>query len=339
MYNVGENVSMNFSLEYESIPFDIIIEAAEHIDKKELFNYCLAEMKKKKYEKTDFYHGFQQLLENLAVTVDPDAFIALQDELFAGVKDKSSYEAETILRRKINFYLRLGQKKKAWDLVKENMQIESFRLKVVKRKIEKQNFRTAKKLINDFISTKEENPENYFNRTWLGLLLDIAQKENDIPAVRRLSYRFIKKYFNKEHYNIYKAAFSPSEWADEREKLFLHYSKKKGFSNSAANLLTEENDAERLLNYVEKYLYLDNLEGYYKVFASDYPEKTLEMFKKVLIPYADNNTGRSFYEHILSVLKKMSRIKGGKKAASELVADFRMYYKNRRAMMEVLSGF
>jgi len=50
-----------------------------------------------------------------------------------------------------------------------------------------------------------------------------------------------------------------------------------------------------------------------KVFASDYPEKTLEMFKESLILYADNNTGRSYYEHILSLLKKMSRIKGGKK--------------------------
>jgi len=62
------------------------------------------------------------------------------------------------------------------------------------------------------------------------------------------------------------------------------------------------------------------------------------MFKKVLVPYA-TNTGRSYYEHILFLLKKMSRIKGGKKAASDLVTDFRIHYKNRRAMMEVLSGF
>jgi len=35
----------------------------------------------------------------------------------------------------------------------------------------------------------------------------------------------------------------------------------------------------------------------------------------------------------------MSRIKGGKEAASDLVEDFRFQYKNRRAMMEVLSEF
>jgi hypothetical protein len=342
LYNVGEDVSPYFSLEYQSVPFDIINDTTEHIDKKELFKYCLAEMKKKKYEKTDFYHGFQQLFENLAVTVDPDVFIALQDKLLVNVKDKSSNEAENILQRKINFYQRLGQKKKAWDLIKENIQIESFRLEVVKEKIEEQNFKTAKKLINDFINdfinSHGINPEKYFDGTWLGLLLYIAQKESDIPAVRKLSYRFIEDYFSKERYQIYKATFSPTEWADEREKLFLHYSDEKGFSHSAAEFLVAENEIEHLLHYVEKNLYMDNLERYYKVFSSDFPEKTLEMFKKVIVPYA-TNTGRGYYEQILLLLKKMSKIKGWKKAASDLVEDFRFQYKNRRAMMEVLGGF
>jgi hypothetical protein len=339
LYNIGKDASMIFSLEYQSVPFDIINDTTEHIDKKELFNYCLAEMEKKKYEKTDFYHGFQRLLGNLAVTVDPDAFIALQDKLLADVEDKSSYEAETILKRKIKFYLHLGEKKKAWDLIKENMQIESFRLRVVKRKIEKQKFKTAKKLINDFINAQGKDPEKYFNGTWLGLLLDIAQKEKDTPSVRKLSYRFIENHFKIEHYQIYKASFNSAEWTAKREKLFRHYSGDKYFSHSAAELLVAENEIERLLNYVEKYLYIDDLERYYKVFAHNYPEKTLEMFEKALIQYANNNTGRSYYERILSLLKKMSRIKGGKKATSDLVAEFRLHYKNRRAMMEVLSGF
>jgi hypothetical protein len=338
LYNIGENVSLIFSIEYQSVPFDIIDEAADHTDKKELYNYCLSEMKKKKYEGTDFYDGFQRLFENLAAMLDPDAFITMQDELLAGVKDKSSYEAETILRRKIDFYRRLDEKKKAWGLIKENIQIESFRMKVVKRKIKKQNFQLAKKLINDFINSQKEDHEKYFNDTWLELLLDIAQKENDMPAVRKLSYRFIEEYFSEKYYQIYKETFSPAEWADEREKLFLLYRGTKSFNDSAASLLIAENDTKRLLCYVEKHLYMDNLERYYEVFASDYPEETLAMFKKVLIPYA-TNTGRYCYEHILSLLRKMSQLKGGEKAASDLAADFRIQYKNRRAMMEVLNEF
>jgi hypothetical protein len=139
---------------------------------------------------------------------------------------------------------------------------------------------------------------------------------------------------------MYKATFSPEEWADEREKLFLHYyGDENYFDPSAADFLVEENDSGRLLNYVEKYLSMDNLERYYEVFADDYPEKTLEMFKKALVPYADNNPGRSHYERIRSLLEKMPAIEGGEKAAADLVACFRIHYKNRRAMMEILRGF
>ena len=169
--------------------------------------------------------------------------------------------------------------------------------------------------------------------------MDIAQKEKDISAVRKLSFLFIEDYFKNNYYQIFKSTFKPAEWASEQEKLFLHYSREKYFSRSAANLLKTENETERLMNYANKYLAIDVLEEYYNVFASDYPEKTLELFRKVLVSYADRNTGRSSYQHILAFLKKMSRIKGGKKAASDLVAEFRIEYRNRKAMMEILGKF
>ena len=84
---------------------------------------------------------------------------------------------------------------------------------------------------------------------------------------------------------------------------------------------------------------MEELEAYHKVFASVYPERTLDLFKKVLVPYVDNNTGRSCYEQVLSILRMMSRISGGKKLALEMVNEFRAHYKNRSAMIEILGRF
>ena len=113
----------------------------------------------------------------------------------------------------------------------------------------------------------------------------------------------------------------------------------KYFNSSVANLLAFEKEAERLLQYIEKYLSAQQLEEYYKNFSSVYPDETLELFRKALISYAENNLGRSHYEYIYSLMKKMSQIKGGKEAALELAANFRTQYKNRRAMMEILGQF
>ena len=339
--NIGEE-NHYFSDEYQSIPFDIMGKAAKHLDetdKEELFNFCFLELKKEEYEKTGFYYSFLGLFESLALTVDPDAFIALQDELLADEEDKSSRNVESILRRKVEFYRRLHQPEKAWALLEGNMQIVSFRKEVVENYIEKGKFTEAKKRINDFFTEQEEKDNPYTGTAWYKLLLQIAEKEKDIPAVRELSYRFIKGHFNGKYYEIYRDTFNSDEWAMEMEKLLLEYGNEKSFRSSVADLLAAENETERLLHYIEKHFSLNKLETYYNIFASEYPEKTLELFKEPMISYAENNIGRSHYLYIASLLKKMSKIEGGKKAVSELVAGFRVKYKNRRAMMEILNRF
>jgi len=335
LYEIGGETYSTFPRKYRSTPFDILEDAAKHTGKRELFDYCLVEMKKEKYTETDFDDDFHRLFATLALKVDPGAFLALQDQLLAKITDKSSDAARTVLQRKIDFYKRLGQSGKALALLEENIQIVSFRLELVEIKIAKQDFGAAKRLVNDFLMG-EGKPAHYLYNTCRKLLLDIAQKENDMPAIKELAYGFVKEAFQQNYYEIYRATFIPEEWAAEREKLLLRYSEPKYFSDSAANLLAAEDDAERLVQYIEQHLSSENLVRYYKSFASAYPEKTLELFEKIIVTYAENNIGRSHYEYVFSLLQKMSKIKGGKKEAADLVSVFRLRYKNRRAMMEIL---
>jgi len=137
-----------------------------------------------------FYEGFQRLFATLALKVDPDTFLAFQDQLLANIADKNSHAAETILRRKVGFYQRLGRNVKALAILEENIQINSFRLEVVERKIAKKDFEEAKRLINDFFMG-EGDREHHLYRTYRKLLLDIAQKENDVPVIKELAYGFI----------------------------------------------------------------------------------------------------------------------------------------------------
>ena len=335
LYNADEETYTAFNRVYQTVPFTIFEDAVRHANQKELLDYCLSEIKKDKYVGTGFYEGFQRLFATLALKVDPDTFLAFQDQLLANIADKNSHTAETILRRKVDFYQRLGRNGKALAILEENIQINSFRLEVVERKIAKKDFEEAKRLINDFFMG-EGDREHHLYRTYRKLLLDIAQKENDVPVIKELAYGFIKDNFKQEYYEIYKAVFDPDEWADEREKLFLRYSDQKYFADSAANLLAAEADAERLMHYVEKYISSENLVRYYKSFATAYSEKALELFKRVVVSYAEQNVGRSHYEYVVSLLKKMWKIEGGKEVVSELVAAFRIRYKGRKAMLEIL---
>jgi len=335
LYNAGKETATMFYSKYQSIPFDILEGMAKHANKREMFDYCLSEMNKKKYATAYFYDEFHRLLATMALKVDPDAFLGLQDQLLANITDKSSDEVETVLRRKIDFYKRLGQPGKAQALLEENIQVDSFRLEVAERKIKKRDFEAAKQLINDLLLW-EGKREHYLYRTCRKLLLDIALKEKDIPEVRKLAYGFIKDSFQQEYHEVYKATFAPGEWAAEREKLFLRYGDQKHFSDSAANLLAAENDAERLMQYIEEHLSPECIMKYHKFFAPAYPKETLKLFEEAVVSYAENNIGRSHYEHVFSMLQKMSKVNGGKKAASDLAAYLRARYKTRKTMVEIL---
>ena len=338
LLDIGDDYSYMFSEDYTTIPFDILGETADYTDKKELYEYCLSEMIKEKYAGTEFYENFNRLLGTLAASGDSDSFIALQNDMLNKIEDKSSAETEAILQRIIEFHKRSGQPDKAQAVIDDNLQIKSFRIEAVKKRIEDKNYSSAKKLIHEY--AEKNNDQDANNRQpWEKLLLDIAIKENDIPSIRKLSFKYIEYSFNPEYYKIYKAAFNPAEWKTEREKLFLHYSKGKQFSNSAADFLAAESDTSRLIKYIEKYPDVKNIEKYHSILAYDYPEKTVDMFKNSIAVYAEANTGRSHYRYIISLLENLSKLPNGKKAARELTEEFRIRYPTRRVMQEMLRKF
>ena len=326
---------------YQEKPFELLTEIVSNptVNSNELFQYCIAEMGKTKYEGPDMDDNFNDLLAEIAHTENEfDEFIALQDRLLQNIRDKSSSEAQGIIERKIAFYRKNKQPETAWQLVSENLQIKSFRKQVIKQKIAEEKFAEAKKLIADFHSSSESD-NNYYHREWDELALSIAQKEHDIPVIRKIAFAFIENYFEKEHYRIYKSSFKPTEWEKEVQNIIAHYEKKgKNYSNSVADVLVEEHDACGLKKYIEKHLTIERMEQYYAHFAADYPNETLDLFRKVINHYAEKNIGRNHYEYLARLFKKIGNIDGGKEMAKVMIAQYKIQYKGRRAMVEVLGN-
>jgi hypothetical protein len=126
----------------------------QEIDHQGLFEYCKSETSKPKYKGMDMYNGFSGLLMKLSVMVGSNDFIALQDKLLKEIKDKNSWDAQKILQQKIDFYRNNKQHDKADEVIKDNLQIESFRKELTNKLIAENKLREAKKLINDYLSQK-----------------------------------------------------------------------------------------------------------------------------------------------------------------------------------------
>ncbi|WP_158648373.1 hypothetical protein, partial [Candidatus Symbiothrix dinenymphae] len=148
-----------------------------------------------------------------------------------------------------------------------------------------------------------------------GYLLPIAKAEKDVPAIRTIAFEFIKNTFDKQYYRIYKATFSDEKWQDAFENLYNHYDKppKDGWHSdncNIPNLLLAEKLVARLVDYIETHLSATMMEEYYAHFLEEYPEKTLELFRKA-VDMAATDSGERSYHYVCRLLKLIKGLPNG----------------------------
>ena len=329
------------SEEYLYGPFDILEKAYEAgcLTAEELLAYCKKEVGKNKYDSVT-QDLFNDLVMNLTQDTDPEAYISMQDRLFSSLSDKNSYEAKQILERKIDFYKQRGDAQTAQRILEENLQIEDFRQIIVKEMIADNKYKEAKRLINEYIQSKDTNNSfNGYHSCWDEYLLEIARKESNTKEIRRISRKFIDRAFHLKYYQLYKSTFSEDEWATENEKLIKHYQKGNNwFISSIADIFVEEKQTARLLAYLTKHLRCNILEQYYKHIADEFPEETVALFKQAVDEYM-RNTGRDVYENSVKHFESMLNVKGGEDVVKQMIGNYTMQYKTRRTMIEVFTRF
>ena len=85
--------------------------------------------------------------------------------------------------------------------------------------------------------------------------------------------------------------------------------------------------------------YPDALKQYEKKLKELYPERCLEVLTHSTVKMAEHSNKRQDYRRVAKNLRWMRKYPGGTEKAAELAAEFRIQYKQRRAMMEEIAEF
>lgn len=335
--NIEDEVLEYLNPDYIQLPFEIFKSASLEDIKlaDELFEYCYKEHIKEKYADTELFDEFQDFMAAVAKTEQQKKkFIELQEDLLEDIDDKNSKSTEDIITRVINFYQIHNQHEQANELMEDNLQFFKFRKLILEDKIKAKEFDKAKKLINEAF-TITDNQSHI--RQLEELLLSIGQMENDLPTIRSICFKFIERNYYDNYFGIYRNTFTKEEWMKQKEILINNYQNtNKGFVDSIAKVLVAEKESERLFQYVAKYFSLSKLEEYHIYFHKQFPFETLQLFQKAIIKYANDNTGRGQYEYIVQLFNKMCKIQDGEVMARMISNQFKLTYKTRRAMLEIL---
>jgi len=132
-----------------------------------------------------------------------------------------------------------------------------------------------------------------------------------------------------------KKLYTLNEWKSVREDIFdkinsFHY---------LAPLYKEEKIYDRLLVIVLDSPALSYLHSYEDVLKKLYPKELLNKYEIEVQKMAAPVTSRNTYKEIVSLLRHMQDYPNGQETCLKLINEWKVAYKNRRAMMQELEQF
>lgn len=174
-----------------------------------------------------------------------------------------------------------------------------------------------------------------------GLISEYSEKKKEIYLLQGDRESYIGQLWelmlnhnvgSLETFRELKQQYSPEEWVEKRELIF----QKLPANDDLMELYAEEKLYDRLLDCVLKSPDLYALRAYEKTLAKIYPKQILEKYRDELNKLARHSGSRKHYQQLVSQLRRMQKIEGGKEAVKEIAAEWRQQYRNRPAMMEEL---
>ncbi len=179
------------------------------------------------------------------------------------------------------------------------------------------------------------------DKQYRGLISEYSEKKKEVYLLQGNRSAYIEQLWklvleheagNLELYRELKKQYTADEWLVKREEIF----KKLPAYAHVERLYKEEKLYDRLLVYVLNSPGLYALQEYEKVLKKEYPEQMLNKYKDEVSKMAVRTSDRKNYAHMVSLLRKMQQMKGGSKLVEQIVAEWKIKYKNRPAMMDEL---
>ena len=179
------------------------------------------------------------------------------------------------------------------------------------------------------------------DKQYRGLISEYSKKKKEIYLLQGNKSAYIEQLWklvleheagDLELYRELKKQYTADEWLVKREEIF---GKLPAYAH-VEKLYKEEKLYDRLLVYVLNSPGLYALQEYEKVLKKEYPEQILNKYKDEVSKMAVHTSDRKNYAHLVSLLRKMQQIKGGSKLVEQIVAEWKIKYKNRPAMMDEL---
>ncbi|MGB3075767.1 MAG: hypothetical protein WBB36_10630 [Chitinophagales bacterium] len=349
---IGREEDQEFLLRGKVIKSFSLLDNIVNIDagtqlKELIFETALQEATRPEYRNTGIEDYWFDLLSDAAKNEEQQfRLLNLLDQLITetGSRQKNTinerYE-EFFLRKKMQLLESMGRKEDAQKVVEDNLRIRTFRRQLIDEYILKKDFDAAKELLKESKRSDQQKGRLYESSEWDELILKIALLENDVRNIRQTGLRLFYDQFRIEYYRTVKTTYDAEKWRPEVEKIISTLKAETHFGlkgiRALATIFIEEKNWPRLLALVQKNASLEFAEDYYDLLKDKFPEEIVEIYRKALRRYAEQNMGREHYEYVVKILRKIQSLPTGVEISKTLATEFKVIYSNRRNMVKALN--
>jgi hypothetical protein len=163
-------------------------------------------------------------------------------------------------------------------------------------------------------------------------------KESDPKKYRDNLQSLFLQSGDWKYYGPLKKASKPEEWQERLEKILIHFAEKGSTdwfcSSKLIDIYLKEEMYNLALTEVLAKRSLATLRHYQKDLAFRYPEQYFNVYRELIIPFADKDTGRKHYQEVVSYLRQMKRMEGYEGATMEIVGRLRSEHKRKPAFID-----
>lgn len=308
--------------------------------KKEICRWVGNEMKKSIYDDYGFDEIHSLLIPYTQVSGLYKEALAIADERIQ--QAGNDYRLERAVNEKIQMLQKSNCMNDAESVIDSYINLVSIRKLRINTMLAKNHYTEAIHLIEEGIKAAEQQAHPGTVSDWKNQLLEIYITMGDNSNI--LKYAEDLFYTGRDainYYHILKNEIKTDKWKAYLDTL-LSKRQAGGWlgghpDNVLAQIYIEETYWDRLLQLVEK-SDLSGMETYEKYLKTHFPDQLRDLFVKKLMVYAERNMGRDHYRYVAAILRKIRTYPEGRQVTDKLLAEFKIKYKARRAMMEELRG-
>lgn len=225
-------------------------------------------------------------------------------------------------------------------LLSKYIYLDEIRERFVDSLERKGDYLRAARLLNEGkqISSEKRRRRPGTVRKYCDRLISVYKKMGDHEAYKRELYEMLYEHDmgSVSVYTELRDLYTPEEWVQQREEIIRNLSHR-GISNFRLDrIYAEEKLLDRLLASVLSSESICSLEEYEDMLKCEYSRELLGAYEKAAKKEAESANKRSKYRKIASILNHMRSYSGGGELVRQIVKEFRVKYKRRKAMQEEL---